>query len=220
MESTSVARDHDFPPQLDDSEIANRCARESFTWGPQAWWWLTGLIWLFLFLIRDVPDVARKVLPFALGATVLAGLAVWYEMRKHKRRIALLPRGDRIGCYRANAFQYSFGREEMLLVRKDFFDRLMIVLKLLVPMVLLMVIIAVVIYDGIKQGRRQPGQDIAVFVYAMAYAIFGFIAIYRSNFRLLVFWIPNSEGETNQPLHLHPRELARLAERVGAVSIR
>lgn len=219
MESTSVARDHDFPPQLDDSEIANRCARESFTWGPQAILWLAGLVWLFQLLIRDVPDVARNVLPFALGVTVLAGLAAWYEIRRHKKRRALFPRGDRIGCYRGNAFQYSFSHEEMLLVRKDFFDRMMIFLKLLVPMVLLMVIIAVVMYDGMKQERQQPWQDIAIFVYAMSYAFFGFIAIYRSNFRLLFFWIPNGKGKTNQPLHLHPRELARLTERVGPVSV-
>jgi hypothetical protein len=213
-----AARDGDFPPQLDETEIENHCARESFTWGPQATWLLAGLIWVFLLLIRDVPDVVKAVLPFALGASVLAGIALWYELRRRKRRIVLLLRGGQVGCYRGNAFRYSFAPGEMSLVRRDWFNGLMVVLKILVPMLVTMVIVIVVMYDALKQGRPQHWQDLALFIYAFVYALFGFIAVYRSNFRLLFFWIPNGKGKTNQPIHLHPREFLKLQERQGAVA--
>src|SRR5260221_11890451 len=177
MDSPTAVRAFDFPPQLDQAEIENRCARESFTWGPQARWLLCWLIWLFYLLVRDVPDVARNTLPFAVGATLLAALAVRYEIRRRKRQTVLYARGGRIGCYRGNVFQnqysfqyqYSFGREEMVRVRPDFFARLMVVLKLLVPMALLVVIVAVVLIDGLKASLKQsspaPGwQDMAGFV--------------------------------------------------------
>jgi hypothetical protein len=213
------ARVGDFPQQLDEIEIENHCARESFTWGPQATWLLAGLIWLFLLLIRDVPDVVKAVLPFALGAIVLAGVALWYEWRRRNRRIALLFRGSQIGCYRARMFQYSFARAEMVLVPRDWFSGLMVLLKLLGPMLVTMVIVVVVMYDALKQGTPQHWQDLAVFIYAFGYALFGFVAVYRSNFRLLFVWIPDGKGKTNQPVHLHPREFLKLQERRGVVIV-
>ena len=212
MQLASAVNAGDFPSQLDQAELENRCARESFTWGPQAMWLLAGLILLFQLLVRDVPDVGKAVLPFSLCATVLAAFAAVYDLRRRKRRIALSPLGGRIGCYRGNLFQYSFAREEMVRVRTDFFSGMMIVLKLLVPMVLLMVIVAVVMYDGLKKSGPQPWQDVAVFIWAMLFAVFGFAAIYRSNFRLIFFWIPNGKGKSNQPVHLLPRELLKLDE--------
>src|SRR5260221_12546217 len=55
MDSPTAVRAFDFPPQLDQAEIENRCARESFTWGPQGLWLLCGLIWLFYFLGATFP---------------------------------------------------------------------------------------------------------------------------------------------------------------------
>jgi hypothetical protein len=43
MDSQPAIGTFDFSPQLDQAEIENRCARESFTWGPQALWLLCGL---------------------------------------------------------------------------------------------------------------------------------------------------------------------------------
>lgn len=209
----------DFPPQLDETEIENQCARESFTLGPQATWLLAGLVWAFLLLIRDVPDVVKAVLPFASGAVVLVGFALWYELRRRRRRIALLLRGGQVGCYRGKMFQYSFAPEEMLLVRRDWFNGLMVILKLLVPLLLVMAIVLVVMYDALKQGRPQHWQDTALFIYAFLYALFGFIAVYRSSFRLLFFWIPNGKGKTNQPIHLHPQEFLKLQEQQGTVAM-
>jgi hypothetical protein len=212
MDSRTAARTFDFPPQLDQAEIENRCARESFTWGPPALWLLCGLIWLFYLLVRDLPALARNTVLFGMGATVLAALAVWYEMRRRMRRAVLCPLRGRIGCYRGNLFQYSFSREEMVRVRPDFFARLMIILKLLLPMLLLMVIVAVVMFDGLKQPGLPRLQDLAVFVYAMLFALFGFIALWRSHFKLAFFWIPNGKGKTDTPLYLHPRELRKLED--------
>jgi hypothetical protein len=212
MDSHPAVHTFDFPLQLDRAEMENRCARESFTWGPQALWLLCGLIWLFYFVVRDVPELARNTMLFCLGATVLAALAVWYEMRGRKRQAVLCPLRGRIGCYRGNRFQYSFSPVEMVRVRRDFFDRLMIVFKLLLPMLLLMVIVAVVMFDGLKQSHQPRFQDLAVFVYAMLFALFGFIALWRSHFKLAFFWIPNGKGKTNTPLYLHPRELRKIEE--------
>ena len=143
-----------------------------------------------------------------------------YSYRKFGRRRALYPVGGRIGLYRGHLFQYSFGREEMVRVRADFFSRLMIVLKLLLPMLLLVVIVAVVLWDGLKQGSiKQAGspgwRDAAVFVYAIPYAIFGFVASFRSNFRLAFFWIPNGKGKTDRPLYLSRGELRKLEDGDG-----
>lgn len=212
MDSQPAVRTFDFPPQLDQAEIENRCARESFTWGPQALWLLCGLVWLFYLLIRDVPEIARNTVLFGVGATVLAALAVWYEIRRRNRQVVLCPLRGRIGCYRGNRFQYSFLPAEMSRVRSDLFGRLIIVFKLLIPMFLLMVIVAVVMFDGLKQSGVPRLQDLAVFIYAMLFALFGFVAVWRSHFKLAFFWIPNGKGKTNAPLYLHPRELRKIED--------
>jgi hypothetical protein len=170
--------------------------------------------------VRDVPDVARNTLPFGVGATLLAALAVRYEMRRRRRQTVLYRLGGRIGYYGGNVFQYSFGREEMVRVRPDFFSQLMIVLKFLVPMVLLVVIVAVVLIDGLRAALKQSGpapgwHDLAVFVYAMLFAIFGFVAVYRSHFRLAFFWIPNGKGKTNKSLYLRRGELRKIEDGDG-----
>lgn len=211
MDSQPAISTFDFPPQLDRAEIENRCARESFTWGPQTLWLLCGLIWLFYLLVRDVPQVAHATMLFGLGSTVLAALAVWCEVRRRRRRKVLCPRRDRIGFYRGNRFQYSFFRHEMTRERPDFFGLFMIVFKLLVPMFLVMVIVAVVMFDGLKHSSHRL-QDLAIFVYAMLFVLFGFVALFRSHLRLAFFWLPNGKGKTNMPLYLHPRELRKIEE--------
>lgn len=212
MDSQPAIRTLDFLPQLDQAEIENRCVRESLTWGPQALWLLCGLVWLFYLLVRDVPEIARNTVLFGVGATVLAALAVWYEIRRRNRQVVLCPLRGRIGCYRGNRFQYSFSTQEMVRVRPDFFGLFMIVFKLLIPMFLVMVIVAVVMFDGLKQSHQPRLQDLAVFVYAMLFAVFGFVALFRSHLRLVFFWIPNGKGKTNMPLYIHPRELRKIED--------
>jgi hypothetical protein len=82
-------------------------------------------------------------------------------------------------------------------------------------MFLLKVIVAVVMFDGLKQSHVPRLQDLAVFVYAMLFALFGFVAVWRFHFKLAFFWIPNGKGKTNIPLYLHPRELRKIEERAG-----
>jgi len=212
MDSQPAVRTFDFSPRLDQAEIENRCARESFTWGPQALWLLCGLIWLFYLLVRDIPELARNTVLFGVGAAVPAALAAWYDMRRRKRQAVLCPLRGRIGYYREGRFQYSFLPEEMVRVRPDFFGRLLIIFKLLIPMFLLMVIVAVVMFDGLKQARQPRLQDLALFVYAMLFALFGFVALWRSHLKLAFFWIPNGKGKTNTPLYLRPSELEKIQE--------
>jgi hypothetical protein len=111
MDSQPAVRTFDFPPRLDQAEIENRCARESFTWGPQALWLLCGLIWVFYLLVSDLPELAWNTMLFGVGATVPATLAVWYEMRRRKRQALLYPLRGRIGCYAETASNTAFFRK-------------------------------------------------------------------------------------------------------------
>ena len=215
MGTRSQVHAADFPPQLDHTEMETRCVRESFTWGPQAMWLLCGLIWFFYLLVRDIPELGRNTALIGMGATVLAALGVWYDMRRRKRQMVLYPLGGRIGCYRGNVFQYSFTPAEMVRVRQGFFERSMIVLKGLVPMLILIAIVGVVMLDGLRDPGPRRWQDVAIFIYAILFAIFGFVAIFRSNITLAFFWIPNGQGKADKPVHFRPSELRKLEARDG-----
>jgi hypothetical protein len=215
MEFLPASRAFDFPLQINHAEIEYLGVSESFTWGPQALWLLCGLIWIFYFLVRDIPDLARNALLFAAGATLLAALGLGYELKRRDRQIFLYPLGGRIGLYWANMYKYSFSPAEMLRVRLDFFGWIVVVCKLLLSMLLVMVILGVVMFDGMKQSGPHPWQDLTLFIYAMLFALFGFVAFYRSHIRLALFWIPNGNGKTERLLYLHPRELHKIEQRDG-----
>lgn len=210
MEFPSAVRDLDFPPQINQAEIESLGVRESFTWGPQAMWLLCGLIWIFYFLVRDIPEFARNTVLFGAGAALLAVMGVGYEIWRRKRQTVLYPRGRRIGVYQGNMYKYSFAPAQMLRVRLDWFGWIVVVFKLLVPMLLLMVIVGVVMFDGLKQPGPHSWQDVALFIYAMLFALFGFVAFYRSHIRLAFFWIPSGKGKTDRGLYLHPGELHKI----------
>ena len=87
----------------------------------------------------------------------------------------------------------------MVRVRPDFFGRLLIVFKLLIPMFLLMVIVAVVMFDGLKQPGQPRLQDLALFVYAMLFALFGFVALLRSHLDWLSSGFPTAKARPTCP---------------------
>jgi hypothetical protein len=215
MEFSSAVRDLDLPLQINQAEIESLGVRESFTWGPQAMWLLCGLIWIFYFLVRDIPELARNAVLFGTGATLLAAVGVGYEMWRRNRQTVLYPRGGRIAVYRGNTYKYSFAPAQMIRVRLDFLGWILVVCKLLLPMLLLMVIVAVVMFDGLKQSGPHPWQDMALLIYAMLFALFGFVAFYRSHIRLAFFWIPSGKGKTDRGLYLHPRELHKIEDGDG-----
>jgi hypothetical protein len=215
MKSSSAIRASDFPLQINQAEIEYLGVRESFTWGPQALWLLCGLIWIFYFLVRGIPELAKNTMLFGAGATLLAAIGVGYETRRRNGQTVLYPLGGQIGFYRGNMYKYSFAPAQMLRVRLDFFGWIVVVCKLLLPMLSLMVILGVVMFDGLKQSGPHPWQDTALFIYAMLFAIFGFVAFYRSHIRLAFFWIPDDKGKTDRPLYLHPRELRKIEDGHG-----
>lgn len=215
MESLSASRALDFPSQIHLAEIEYLGVRESFTWGPQALWLLCGLIWIFYFLVRDIPELSKDTVLFGAGASMLAALGVGYETRRLKRQTILFPLGGRIGLYRGNVYKYSFAPAQMLRVRLDFFGWIVVVCKLLLPMLLLAIILGVVMFDSLKQSGPYPWQDMALFIYAMLFAVFGFVAFYRSHIRLAFFQIPNGKGKTDKPLYLHPRALHKIEGSTG-----
>lgn len=69
MDTSSAIRAFDFPLQINPAEIEYLGVREAFTWGPQALWLLCGLIWIFYFLVRDIPVqlLSRRNAPGTLG---------------------------------------------------------------------------------------------------------------------------------------------------------
>ncbi|HET9281016.1 MAG TPA: hypothetical protein VFR24_03535 [Candidatus Angelobacter sp.] len=215
MDTSSVVRTFDFPLQISQAEIQYLGVRESFTWGPQALWLLSGLIWIFYFLVRDIPELARNTLLFGAGVSLLAALGAGYEMRRRNRQAVLYPLGGRTGLYRGSRYQYSFVPAQMFRMRLDFFGWIVVMCKLLLPMLLLMVILGVVMFDGMKQSGPHPWQDMTLFIYAMLFALFGFVAFYRSHIRLAFFWIPNGKGKTDRLLYLHPRELHKIDDGDG-----
>jgi hypothetical protein len=103
----------------------------------------------------------------------------------------------------------------MVRVRPDITGWIMIVLKQLLPMLLLMVIIGFLLFDGLKQPGPQHWQDAAVIIYTLLFAVFGFVAMVRTHFRLAFFWIPSGQGKTDQPLHLRRSELPKLEDGDG-----
>jgi hypothetical protein len=206
----NTSQGSNFPAQLDASESEAHAARESFTWGPQTWWMLCALIWLFRYYVRDVPEVARSTMWIALVMTLLGVAGTVFAVRRARRRIVLYARGGQIGCYRGGVFQYSFAPDEMQRVRKDFFSRMMLVLKGLIPLLAIMAILVFVAFEAWKQSATPRAQDLALLLYAILCTIFGFAAMVRSNFILAFFWLPNGNGKTDQPAHFYQRELQKL----------
>jgi hypothetical protein len=200
----------DFPPHLAETDIENSGAREVFTWGPQTVWLLCGLVWIFCYDVRDIPELARNTAWIGAAMTALSAVGVGYELRRHQRRIVLFGYRGRMGCYAGGLFQYSFVAEEMRRVRPDFFGWMLIVLKGLLPMLLLSDALGVVMYDGWKNASHVRLQELWLFIYAMLCPLFGFVAILRSNFFLVFFWIPNGKGKTDRPVHLRPRDLQKI----------
>lgn len=201
----------DFPLRVDDSEVELRAAREAFTWGPQATWLLAGLFWLFFFFVRDIRDLARNTVFLALGATVLGALGLFYEIRRRKRRVALYPLGARLGCYHQGAFQYSFAPEEMVRVRTDFFDRLFVVLKMVLPFLMIAIILVVIIVDG-AMSHPLPFKplEILLLLYPLGFTVFALVAVIRAHFVLRFFWIPNGKRKTDRPAHFSREDLRKL----------
>jgi hypothetical protein len=200
----------DFPPHLDSAEIENQGAREAFTWGPQTVWMLCGLVWLFRYYVRDIPELARNTVWIGIAVTALSVIGIGYELRRHRRRLVLYSYRGRVGCYSGGVFQYSFALEEMRRVRPDFFGWMLIVFKGLLPMLMVSVALGAVLYDGWKKASSARLQDIWLFVYAMLCPLFGFVAILRSNLILSFYWIPNGHGKTDLPAHFRAKDLQKL----------
>ncbi|HXO39553.1 MAG TPA: hypothetical protein VN872_13000 [Candidatus Acidoferrum sp.] len=202
-----------FPPHLDEAGNENHIIREAFTWGPQSIWMLCGLVWLFYYYVRDIPQLARNTALIGTAMTALSAIAGAYELRRRRRRISLYPYHERVGCYSGGVFQHSFATEEMRRVRPGFYGWMVIVLKGLLPMLMVTVGLGAVMYDAWRKSTDGHLQDMWLFVYAMLCAIFGFVAILRSNLFLVFFWIPNGKGQTDCPLHLPARELQKLDDK-------
>jgi hypothetical protein len=210
MRSWSTIAAADFPAQLDESEIEARGARQAFGWGPQCLWLLCGLIWLFVYIVRDVREVALSLSFIAIGVTFFSVIAWFYERKRRRQQIVLFPSGETIGCYRGGKFQYSFLRENMSPVRKDFFESAMLVIKVIIPLVAIAAVIVFgIVYSFVKEPQNLRVEDEVMMIYALFSTLFGLYAVVRSIFILRHYWIPNGKGKA-QSLYMERRELIKL----------
>jgi hypothetical protein len=192
--------------------MASGSALESFTWGPQTLWLLAGLFWVFVYEIREIPDVARNTAWIAGGITLAAALGAMFATRRKHRRIALYPQGGRLGFYRGANFQYSFTPADMVLVHKDFFAWAILILKLFVPTVALIGALVFGIVYALKNHELTSLGDALVLAYLLGFGVFVFVAMFRSNVTLKFFWLPDGNGKPNQPAHFSAKELLKLQE--------
>jgi hypothetical protein len=209
MGTHSAVHPGTFPAQLDEAEIQARGAFEAFTWGPQVLWLLCGLILLFYWDVRDVPEIAAHTGWVIAGVLAVAGLGLAYEMRRRRRRISLYPLHGQIGLYRNLKFQYSFAPEEMVRQRLDWTGWTMILLKVLLPMLVIIGLLGFGIFEMSKEGKYRVG-DVVLMVYALLVMAFGFVAVVRSNMVLHFFWVPNGKGKRIQPVHLRREDVERV----------
>lgn len=200
----------DFPAQLDESETEARGARQAFGWGPQCLWLLGGLIWLFVYVVRDVREVAMSLSFIAIGVTFFSVIAWFYERKRRRQQIVLFPSGEMIGCYRGETFQYSFPREHLKPVRKDFFESAMLVIKVIIPLgVIAAALVFGIIYTFVEATPKLRVEDEILMIYALFFTLFGLYAVVRSIFILKNYWIPDGKGKARS-LSMERRELIKL----------
>ena len=199
-----------FPAVLDETEIELRGARQAFGWGPQCLWLICGLIWLFVYVVRDVREAATSVGLIGLGVTFFGVIAVFHDRRRRSRRIVLFPSGDLIGCYRGGRFQYGFPRQHFNPVRKDWFERAMLLIKVIIPLAAIVAALVFgIVYALTKEGQNIHAGDAILMLYALFFALFGLYAVIRSTFILQSYWIPDGNGKA-ESLYLEKNELKKL----------
>jgi hypothetical protein len=210
MGSWSTISAGNFPAQLDESEIEVRGARQAFGWGPRCLWLLCGLIWLFVYVVRDVREAFWSLSCIGFGLTFFSVIAWFYERKRRRERIALFPLGETIGCYRGGKFQYSFPREHLSPVRKDFFESAMLVIKVIIPLgAIAAALVFGIIYSFMKESQNLRVEDEILMLYALFFTLFGLYAVVRSIFILKHYWIPDGKGKA-QSLYMDRRELIKL----------
>lgn len=210
MESWSTIHATDFPAQLDESEIDARGARQAFGWGPQCLWLLCGLIWVFVYVVREVREVALSLSFIGIGVTFFSVIAWFYERRRLRQQIVLFPSGEMIGCYCGGKFQYSFPREHLSPVRKDFFESAMLLIKVIVPLgAIAAALVFGIIYSFVKEPQKLRVGDEILMIYALFFTLFGLYAVVRSIFILRHYWIPDGRGKAKS-LYMERRELIKL----------
>ena len=210
MGSWSTITAADFPAQLDESEIEARGARQAFGWGPQCLWLLCGLIWVFVYVVRDIREVAWPLSFIGLGVTFFGVIAWFYERKRRRQQMVLFPSGEMIGFYRGGKFQYSFPRENMSPVRKDFFESAMLIIKVIIPLgAIAAALVFGIIYSLVKEPQKLRVEDGILMVYALFFTLFGLYAVVRSIFILRHYWIPDGKGKA-QSLYMERKELIKL----------
>jgi hypothetical protein len=112
-----------------------------------------------------------------------------------------------VGLYRGGTFQYSFRPSEIAKYRLSLINTL----QMLVPMLLLIGIAGFLIYET---GVRQPGTgslgDKVLFVYMLLFAVFAFVALFRSRLLIVWYWIPNGKGKVNKSIGFSRKENRKL----------
>jgi hypothetical protein len=207
VETGSSRFQTEFPAQL-DSQLEMRGAQESFAWGPQTLWFLSGLVELFLYFTRDVREFNRQITATIAAAAALLAILAWrYAARRRQRRIVLLPVSGWVGLYQGGVFQYSFSPSAMVRNRIS----KIYASHVLFSVSMLGVIAGVLAWDSIR-GNQIKGHlpELAFALYPLAFALFAFVAVLRSHFRMVWYWIPNGRGKTDKAIGFSGEENRKL----------
>jgi hypothetical protein len=207
VETGSSRFQTEFPAQL-DSQLEMRGAQESFSWGPQTLWFLSGLVELFLYVARDVKEYNRQITATIAAAAALLAILAWrYAARRQRRHIVLLPVSGWVGLYQGGVFQYSFSPSAMVRNRIS----KIYAFHMLFSMFLLVVIAFVLAWDSLR-GNPIKGHlpEVAFSLYPLAFALFAFVAVLRSHFRMVWYWIPNGRGKTDKAIGFSRAENRKL----------
>ena len=185
-----------------------RGAQESFAWGPQTLWFLSGLVELFLYLTRDVREFNRQITATIAAAAALLTILAWrYAARRQQRRIVLLPTHWRVGLYQGGAFRYSFVPSAM--VRNKISK--IYAFHMLFSMFMLVVIAGFIAWEMIRANPAKGNlPELGFALYPLAFALFAFVAVIRSHFRMVWYWIPNGKGKTNKEINFSREESRKL----------
>jgi len=205
MEGGTLSGTSIFPASINGA-LESRAVRESLTWGPQAALLLCGFVWLVLYGVRNDELVRDPItIGIGLGASVLGAFAVIQILRRHARRVVIVPMADEVGVYREGRFAYRFPTSAL---QKDSFDWIYPIKMLIFTGILVLIMGGIL---AVELQRVSPASnDLWAFAYLFGYACFAFFSIVRSQFFLVWYWIPEGPEGGKRRVGFPRRKARRL----------
>jgi hypothetical protein len=181
-----------FPIEIPDGP-ESQGIREALPWGPQILLLFCVFGWLMLGTLWDL--IPRDIaIAAGLALALLAAASVILMLRRHDRRVVLVPLAGEIGLYREGQFAYRFSASSL---RKEGFDWVYPI-KMLVLLGILVLLTGGLLAVELRDLPKRAN-DLWAFAYVFAYACIAFAAVVRSQLLMVWYWIPEgAEGGTRR----------------------